>query len=465
LTGFSRFQSHAAKAVREEPAADEEQMATATGESFYDALDDRPALAFRRLEPMEVYFAVWAFVMPCTTFLLTPKIQGTTPANVLALLSLGACAFSKRYLQSGLIIAAAFLTFYIMSQVGLLANGVMSLKRLELIEPLPRSPVFRLTTITQGLYFLACLATFLFVRVHFRRGWMPYIFAGAWFLVVYGLYEWGFFLVFKRTGDFLGNRVFVSAGEMHPGSWSQIMTVGPLRLLRVKSITGEPSFFATVAVPYLALAATNRRYLLVCGLTLALLLSFSTSAYLGIVFTLGYIAYARGHLDRKILAASCVALVLLVGLAEIFPKTFSWMFAQKFLGRSMSGERRWIEVVYPIQYFSELPLLNQLFGIGFGTTYERTLRVLIDLGLVGMALYILFFAWPLLRLPSKPQLVGIKAAVAALLFYYTTGVGEIFYPSTWMFLGLAYWELDRARLGVESRETGHGGETLELRGG
>jgi hypothetical protein len=135
------------------------------------------------------------------------------------------------------------------------------------------------------------------------------------------------------------------------------------------------------------------------------------------------------------------------------------MFAEKLFGHTTSGERRWISVVYPLHYFSELPLINQLFGVGFGTTYERTLRVLIDLGLFGMALYILFFAWPLLRLPSKLSLVGIKAAVAALLFYYMTGVGEIFYPSTWMILGLAYWELDQASPGIRSGKPGDGGES------
>jgi hypothetical protein len=441
------------------------QKMSAVGRISYDIEYQMTAPVEARSAPIDAYFAVWAFVMPLTTFLIVPKIQGTTPANVMALLSLGIFGCSKRYLQNGLMIAAAFFTFYIVSQVGLLANGVMSLKQLELIEPLPRSPVFRLTAATQGLYFLACLATFLFVRVYFRRSWMPYIFAGAGLLVIYGLYEWTFFFVFKKTGDFLGNRVFVSAGETHPGSWSQTMVVGSATLLRVKSITGEPSFFATVAVPYLALAVTSRRYILAGGLTLALLLSFSTSAYLGIIFTLGYIVYARGSLDRKIVAATCAALAVLAGLQAIFPKTFSWMFAEKLLGHSTSGERRWFEVIYPLRYFSELPLINQLFGIGFGTTYERTLRVLIDLGLLGLALYVLFFAWPLLRLPSKPSLIGIKAAVAALMFYYMTGVGEIFYPSAWMFLGLAYWELDQASLRVQSGEPDDGGESSQLHEG
>jgi len=438
-------------------------MAIAIGKSLSDVRHDPTALVSRRIDPIDLYFAVWAFVMPLTTFLIVAKIQGTTPANVMALLSLGIFGCSKRYLQNGLVIAAVFFTFYIISQAGLLANGVSSLKRLELIEPLPRAPVFRMTTLTQGLYFLACLATFLFVRVYFRRQWMPYIFAGGWFLVVYGLYEWTYFLVFKKTGDFLGNRVFVSAGETHPGSWSQTMLVGSTTVLRIKSITGEPSFFATVAVPYLALAVTSRRYLLGCGLLLALLLSFSTSAYLGIIFTLGYLAYARGYVDGKIVTVAFVAVILFFGLQAIFPKTFSWMFAEKLLGHSTSGERRWIEVVYPLRYFSELPLINQLFGIGFGTTYERTLRVLIDLGVVGMALYVLFFAWPLLRLPFKPSLLGIKAATAALLFFHTTGIGEIFYPSTWMMLGLAYWELDQVRPGADCRY-GDGGPRSESDG-
>jgi hypothetical protein len=438
---------------------------TAVSRFSYDLEDRTTAVAGARISPIDAYFAVWAFVMPVTTFLIVPRIQGTTPANVMALLSLGVWGFSKRYLQSGLIIAAAFFTFYIIGQAGLLANGVISLKQLEVIEPWPRSPVFRRTTVTQGLYFLACLATFLFVRVHFRRRWMPYIFAGAWFLAIYGMYEWLFFFIFKRPGDFLGNRVFEMADETHSGSWSQTVVVGSMTLLRVKSVNGEPSFFAAVAVPYLALAVMSKRYLLACGLALILFLSFSTSAYLGIAFTLGYIAYARGYIDRKIVAATCVALIVVVALGVVFPKTVSWMFADKLSGHNDSGEQRWFEVVYPLRFFAELPLINQLFGIGFGTTYVRTLRVLLDLGLFGLALYVLFFAWPLLRLPSKPSLIGIKAAIAALLFFYTTAVGEIFYPSTWMFLGLAYWELDQASLGVESGEPRDGRESCQLHRG
>src|SRR4029079_10847252 len=133
--------------------------------------------------------------------------------------------------------------------------------QLNLVEPNDHSIAFRKTSLTQSVYFLACMATFLFAMIHFRSSWMRYVFAGAWLLVIYGIYEWSFFAIFGRTGDFLGNREFHAGGNVHTGSWSQTVHVGPLTLLRLKSFTGEPSFFALVAVPYLALAvAYGRRW-------------------------------------------------------------------------------------------------------------------------------------------------------------------------------------------------------------
>ena len=79
---------------------------------------------------------------------------------------------------------------------------------------------------------------------------MRYVLWGAWFLALYGIYEWLFFLIFKQPGDFIANRMY---GD-HPGSWSQTMQVGPLTLLRIKSTFGEPSWFSAAVIPYFFLA-------------------------------------------------------------------------------------------------------------------------------------------------------------------------------------------------------------------
>jgi hypothetical protein len=272
---------------------------------------------------------------------------------------------------------------------------------------------------------------------------MRYVFVGAWLLAIYGLYEWVFFLVFGRSGDFIGNRVFQSGATTHTGSWSQTVSLGPLTFLRIKSFTGEPSFFALAAVPYFALAMACGRKKLAGALLLTLILSFSTSAYLGLVAVAAVFCHQRRSIDRRVLSAICLGGAAFTAMYLGFPELYAAMFTDKFSGQNDSGATRMFHMTYPFTYFAGLPLLNQLFGIGFGTVYlAGTIRVLLDLGLVGLLFYLAFFLWPVLYLPHSEHDIGWRAAILSLLFLYTISAAELFYPTTWLFLGIAYNRLD-----------------------
>lgn len=400
----------------------------------------------------ESWFALWAAVIPMTTFLVVPAIQGTTPAYLMALCVLPLCALSLHGIVLLGSVFAGWFIFYFLSQFGLSAGGVQSFEQLNLVEPNDRNVVFRRTTVTQTLYFVACIATFTFTRLYFRERWMRFVFFGAWALVVYGLYEWAFYALFGTSGDFLANREFQSGSSTHTGSWSQAVQVGPLTLLRLKSFTGEPSFFALVAVPYLALAVGYGRRILASALLLALILSFSTSAYLGILVVALSVMWQRRAIDRRVLVALLVGFVGIAILVVAFPATFSAMFTEKFAGENESGAIRYFHMTYPFTYFAQLPLLNQLFGIGFGTSYlAGTLRVMLDLGLVGLGIYLALFLRPVIRLSQSSQNIGWTSALISLLFLYTVSAAELFYPTTWLILGIASWRLDAEGVGAIQR--------------
>ena len=211
------------------------------------------------------FVPLWCTLMPVTSLLLVPSVQGTIPAYLMAFASLalvmasgetGRFAHQRgRYLIIALLCAGIWLLLLSGSQFGHLVSNRNGFGDLALINPEDSRVLFRSTLFTQTLYLSACICIALFFRMFFREEWTRYVLWGAWFLAVYGIYEWIFFLVFKQPGDFIANRMY---GD-HPGSWSQTMQVGPLTLLRIKSTFGEPSWFSAAVIPYFFLALREER--------------------------------------------------------------------------------------------------------------------------------------------------------------------------------------------------------------
>jgi hypothetical protein len=84
--------------------------------------------------------------------------------------------------------------------------------------------------------------------------------------------------------------------------------------------------------------------------------------------------------------------------------------------------------------------------------------MLINTGWIGLAIYCYAFLKPSILLRSNGGALGIKVGLATIFFLYCINVSEFFLPTTWMFLGLAYWRLDQQKL----RETLNGSQEMQL---
>ena len=71
-----------------------------------------------------------------------------------------------------------------------------------------------------------------------------------------------------------------------------------------------------------------------------------------------------------------------------------------------------------------------------------------------MMVYLYAFLKPAFLLRSDNEGLALKVGVATLFFLYLINVSELFLPTTWMFLGLAYWQLDQQRQAKEAPPIG-----------
>jgi hypothetical protein len=402
----------------------------------------------------EWFVALWCVLMPLTSFLIMPSVQGTIPAYLLAFASVFFVILSRnggqpnirriRYFKVALLVAGAWVLLLCGSQLGHIFSDRYDFGDMFLNNPGDTRVVLRSVLITQSLYLAACLCIALFFRFFFRPEWMRYVLWGAWFLAIYGIYEWLFFLIFGQSGDFFANRTY---GEnFQTGSWSQAIQIGPLSLIRIKSTFGEPSFFSAAVIPYLILALEYRRKWLCAALMFCIVFSTSTSAFIGLAFAL--LVYSI--FQRKFSLSTVFVILLFVGafatLYFAFPDTYDEMFTSKLNGANDSGEIHQSAIEAMNDAINTFSVANRLFGIGFGYFYGSVFNaILVNTGWTGMAIYVYAFLKPAILLRAGNGGLGLKVAVATLFFLYFINVSELFLPTTWMFLGLAYWRLDQQR--------------------
>jgi hypothetical protein len=71
-----------------------------------------------------------------------------------------------------------------------------------------------------------------------------------------------------------------------------------------------------------------------------------------------------------------------------------------------------------------------------------------------MIIYLYAFLKPAILLRSDSGGLALKVGVLTLFFLFYINVSELFLPTTWMFLGLAYWRLDQQRQEKKASEFG-----------
>jgi hypothetical protein len=413
------------------------------------------------------FMILWCVAMPVTSFLLVPSVQGTIPAYLLAFVSAFFVIVSRngglqniqrnRYINRALLVAGIWLLLLCGSQLGHLVSNRYDFGDIFLNSPSDTRVVLRSVLFTQSLYLAACVCIALFFRFFFRAEWIRYVLWGGWLLAIYGIYEWLFFLIFQQSGDFLGNRTY--GEEMHTGSWSQVIQLGSLNLLRIKSTFGEPSFFSAAVIPYLFLALENKRKWLSAALLFCIVFSTSTSSYFGLAFALIIYCFAQGISQRKLSLSIALIILLFAGtvvtLYYAFPDTYDSMFTAKLNGENDSGQIHQETMQAMNDTEKTFTVMNRLFGIGFGYFYGSVFNVvLINTGWIGMTIYLYAFLKPTIFLRAGNGGLALKVGVATLFFLYYINVSELFLPTTWMFLGLAYWRLDQQRQEREAAQFG-----------
>jgi hypothetical protein len=397
--------------------------------------------------------ALWCLLMPVTSVLVVPSIQGTVPAYMMAFASVGLAFFrvdpygaaqKQKYFTALARILLVWTLLVCGSQLGHLMSSRTGFGGLLMVDMGDSTDVvFRGTLFTQSLYLAACVCIALYFRHFFRQEWLRYVLWGAWLAAAYGVFEWTYFFVFKESGDFLVNRAFETNAKISSGSWSQGITVGPFELLRIKSTFGEPAFFATAVIPYLLLALTLKRHILAIALLFCTIFSTSTSAYLGLVVALAAMLFLTKKVSLPILIVGVAVIAGFYVLTVAFPETFRSLFTDKFAGENRSGEERWTNLYTMLEELSGFSLTTWLFGIGFGYSYYPLFQsALINTGVLGLAIYVIVFFKPLLLLRNDTRNIEIKVGLLVMCFIYAINVAESVIPTTWMFVGIAYWLLD-----------------------
>jgi hypothetical protein len=400
----------------------------------------------RRFE--ELYVMIWCVVMPITGTVLLPSVQGTTPSYMMAFGSL-ILVFMKvrsgeipptvlRYLKTFLSLFLLWLMLLVASQLGLMASSRHDFGNVNLVDMQDDTVVFRRTIFTQSLYFFACVLIALYFRYFFKPRWRRYVHWGGFFLAAYGIYEWTYFLIFHETGDFLVNRSF---GD-HTASWSQPISFGSIVLLRIKSTLGEPTFFAAAVLPYLFLALDDRKAFLSGMLLFAAIFSTSTA----LLLTLPCVLLVKSFWTLKIRWDYLLILaglgILLAAVAIAFPETFRNMFIDKINGDNNSGATRIDSGLGLKELYESFTIPNWLFGIGFGNAYLGIFDgLVVNTGLIGLGVFLWTFVRPTWSLPTTPGYEGLKAGLLSILILGRLSLSELFLPTTWMFVGLAWYYL------------------------
>jgi len=411
----------------------------------------------------DIYFAAWAFVLPVTSVLLFPSIQGTTPALFFALgaisppVSLLIIPKEKifPFFYDLALASFGFVALNALAQLSLAFSTItyfpISLTLMDSFDT-DNSILMRKTMFTQSLYLLAGASTFFFVKHLYSKNWDQYFFVGATVFGLYGVYECVYFLATGNSGDFLSNRSFDSGelfGETFTGSFFQTIHLGPLTLQRLKSLSGEPSMYAFTILPFWIYALHTKRTAIQGFLLITLVMTTTTTAVLGICTYLLIRLKYYGLVD-KFVGVIGVILIFLLAMGvfgnEYILNAYEQIIEDKVTAEDQtSGGGRFRIFMNTWEYFLDLPLANQLFGVGYGyiRSADHFSTLLVNLGISGLLLTTFIFIYPVVKLGRTSREIGIKAALIVIFVTLMIAKSGFSTLNIWLFLGIAYNEIKK----------------------
>lgn len=394
----------------------------------------------------DTWIAFTLFVLPVTSFLAVPQIQGTTPANLMLIglfvpipgLFLLCDDYSKIIRKIVLFVFISTILF-VVSRYSLLTE-FRSVGSLSLINPRFVLPLTMAANVTQYLYLIVAVFLFLLVRERYSVQWDRALFAGAWFLVAYALADWAAAAFLKSNVDFLANRVFEAGRFEHPGSLRQGISIVGFQIMRLKGFTGEPSMYAITALPYLVLALSRGRKPLSIALVVTLVLTFSSTAALGLVMVLAYFVkrISFGYVVSTVILGGAAFVILIWVAGAEFAHTIDSLFISKLTGEAHSGIARAASFSRHFSVWAESGLFPFLFGFGFGTARSTDLlsSLLVNVGLLG-TVTVIGFMWVSIRRAKMGGLYFEAWGVFVIFGLMLISVPEFAYLPPWLLLGIA----------------------------
>lgn len=418
------------------------------------------------------FYYLWALTVPITSFLLVPSIQGTVPAFMLAFASLFVViafggALRGRYFAALGICVMVWLLFLFLSQLGnLTVDYTPPFGEVILVQPLDSTFVMRQSLFTQSLYLGAVVLYGVFMYVYYRKGWDRWLMAGALLMATFGILE---VVWFAGTGlhlDVISNRDFSDDAVLEAYQKFQEFDIAGQTLLRMKGLTGEPSMYAFSMLPfwvYARVAFRSRWPARILGFSL--ILTMSTTAFLGFVCVLA-MRMRRVRVDAiRALFALLVLSVLAYLLRDQLLDFYQHGILDKFQGQNDSGAERMAHFFASVDYWQSLPLLGQLFGVGFGYVRSTDMAgtLLVNNGIAGVLLFTFVFLYPVVRLDKSARSSALAQCLVAVYVMMMVSVPEFSYLAPWGFVAMAYQKLHQLqRLGLMHRSPHDPARRLDL---
>jgi hypothetical protein len=327
---------------------------------------------------------------------------------------------------------------------------------LILVNKLEASSGFKSSVITQSLYLFSGVLFFLICKISVVEKWHKIAILGAVVSSVFGLLEIVANLV---TGDpvrWFHNRTFSNSEINSSSIYTPTITILGFTIQRLNGLSAEPSMFALATVPFLFLAFKRNMIKSTVIIFIALLMTFSTTAYFGLALFL--FLYFFGVKNKSFFSRVFVflfSILILLLFFEVLKAIFNSLFVSKFTKSSLSGFERSTNAATTLDFFlNDFSIFQKVFGIGFGTVRSTDFisTLLVNTGFLGLIAFLFFFMFPLFS-KSISLDRDIKISIVFLIPAILLAVPEFSILSTWYLLGIAYNQKKAVlpNLGVKQR--------------
>ncbi|AQH01723.1 hypothetical protein A9R05_23390 [Burkholderia sp. KK1] len=404
----------------------------------------------------DLYFRIWAFAMPVTSFLVMPSIQGTTIGYLMCFLSVPLVLLfggraRKNWMHFLLAAIVVWLIMFCTSQIAdIMAPFEPDFSKIVLVDDKdPFTFILRRTLFTQSLYVAAVVLYVAYVVQYYKPTWDQWLLAAVTLFALYGMYEVVFYIVTGQPGDFISNRAFGdqfgkgivrSDGTVNGSSFQQIDIKG-FPIQRLKALTGEPSMYAMSIFPFwIYFNATSRQRWPVWVIGISLIMSTSSTVLIG------YAVYSLIRMRKlginpvKALIGLFVLCVLAYLLQDYIADLFKQMVMDKLEQKTESGSDRMLLFVESMRLWFNAAPLNQLFGIGFGYVRSTDLfsTLLVNIGVVGTVFISALMLFPAFKLDWDPRGMALRQCCVATWTMMMVSVPEFAYLAPWTLVAMAY---------------------------